>query len=32
MVNWCPRCKSALADDEIEHIERQGNIWEIKHS
>lgn len=31
MVNWCPRCKTALADDEIEHQDKEGNIWEIKY-
>lgn len=31
MVNWCPRCKTALADDEIEHSENEGKIWEIKY-
>ncbi len=31
MVNWCPRCITALADDEINHIDKEGNIWEIKY-
>ncbi len=31
MVNWCPRCQTALADDEIEHQDKEGNIWEIKY-
>lgn len=31
MVNWCPRCLTALADDEIEHKENDGKIWEIKY-
>ncbi|WP_064579940.1 valine--tRNA ligase [Streptobacillus moniliformis] len=31
MVNWCPRCTTALADDEINHIDKEGNIWEIKY-
>ncbi|TDT69124.1 valyl-tRNA synthetase [Hypnocyclicus thermotrophus] len=31
MVNWCPRCTTALADDEVEHIDKEGRIWEIKY-
>ena len=31
MVNWCPRCQTALADDEIEHQDKEGHIWEIKY-
>ncbi|MBN1258801.1 valine--tRNA ligase [Candidatus Peregrinibacteria bacterium] len=29
IVNWCPRCKSTLADDEVEHEEVQGNFYYI---
>ena len=31
MVNWCPRCTTALADDEVEHTDKEGHIWEIKY-
>ncbi|NYV28279.1 valine--tRNA ligase [Streptobacillus felis] len=31
MVNWCPRCTTALADDEIDHIDKEGSIWEIRY-
>ena len=31
MVNWCPRCTTALADDEVEHIDKEGKIWEIRY-
>ncbi len=24
IVNWCPRCRTALSDDEVEHEERRG--------
>ena len=31
IVNWCPKDKTALADDEIEHEEVTGKIWQIKY-
>jgi valyl-tRNA synthetase len=29
MVNWCPRCQTAVSDLEVEHEETQGNLWHI---
>ncbi len=31
MVNWCPRCQTALADIEVEHEERAGKLWYIRY-
>ncbi len=31
MVNWCPRCVSTLADDEVEHKELDGSLYYIKY-
>jgi valyl-tRNA synthetase len=31
MVNWCPVQKTALADDEVEVIEKQGFLWALKY-
>ncbi len=31
MVNWCPRCRTALSDLEVAHEERQGKLWFIRY-
>lgn len=31
IINWCPDCKTALSDAEVEYSERQGNLWYIKY-
>lgn len=31
IINWCPHDKTALADDEVNHIDKKGKIWEIKY-
>ncbi|MFA6194937.1 MAG: valine--tRNA ligase [Patescibacteria group bacterium] len=31
IVNWCPRCHSTLADDEVEHKEEQAKLYWIKY-
>ena len=32
IVNWCPRCHSTLADDEIEYKEQKANLYFFKYS
>ena len=31
MVNWCPRCNTALSDLEVVYEEIQGNLWHIRY-
>ncbi|MFA5076604.1 MAG: valine--tRNA ligase [Patescibacteria group bacterium] len=31
IVNWCPRCHSTLADDEVEYQEEQGKLYWLKY-
>jgi valyl-tRNA synthetase len=31
VVNWCPSCKSTLADDEVEYQEQNGQLYFIKY-
>ncbi|MBW1989078.1 MAG: valine--tRNA ligase [Deltaproteobacteria bacterium] len=29
IINWCPRCRTALADLEVEHEDREGGLYHI---
>ena len=31
IINWCPRCASALADVEVEHEEQQAKLYYFKY-
>jgi valyl-tRNA synthetase len=31
IVNWCPRCQTAISDLEVTHEEQQGKLWEIRY-
>jgi valyl-tRNA synthetase len=31
MVNWCPRCNTAISDLETLHEDRQGELWHIRY-
>ena len=31
IINWCPKCATALSDAEVEYGEQAGNFWHIKY-
>ncbi|MFN2376645.1 MAG: valine--tRNA ligase [Candidatus Binatia bacterium] len=31
LINWCPRCRTALSDIEVEHEERAGSLWHLRY-
>ena len=31
IVNWCPRCNSAISDVETEYATEKGHMWEISY-
>jgi len=32
IINWCPRCQTALSDLEVEHEEKKGKLYYIKYN
>jgi len=31
IVNWCPRCQTAISDLEVVHVERPGKLWHLRY-
>ena len=31
IINWCPRCQTALSDEEAEHKEKNGKLYHIRY-
>src|SRR5262245_54425448 len=31
IVNWCPRCRTALSDEEVDMVETDGHLWFIRY-
>ncbi len=31
IINWCPRCSTALSDIEVEHEQIDGALWHIRY-
>jgi valyl-tRNA synthetase len=32
MVNWCPVQQTALSDDEVDHVEKNGHLWRLRYA
>ncbi len=31
IINWCPHCRTALSDAEVEYAEEAGHFWHIRY-
>ena len=31
IINWCPRCQTAVSDLEVKHDDRSGKLWHIRY-
>ncbi len=31
IINWCPRCQTALSDLEVEHQEQAAHLWYVRY-
>ncbi len=31
LINWCPRCHTALSDLEVEHDDKKGSLWHLRY-
>ncbi len=31
IINWCPDCKTALSDAEVEYVEEDSSLWYIRY-
>ncbi len=31
IVNWCPSCTTAIADDEAEYVDEPGHLWHLRY-
>ena len=31
IINWCPHCRTALSDAEVEYTEKPGNLWYVRY-
>ena len=31
IINWCPRCHTALSDEEVNHVETDGKLYYIQY-
>lgn len=31
IINWCPKCKTSISDEEVEFNENEGSLWHLKY-
>lgn len=31
VINWCPRCHTAISDIEVEYVEQKSHLWHIRY-
>ena len=31
IINWCPECRTALSDAEVEYVDENSFFWHIKY-
>ena len=31
IINWCPRCQTAISDLEVDYEEEQGSLWYVRY-
>lgn len=31
IVNWCPKCGTAISDAEVDHVDDAGHLWHIRY-
>ena len=31
IINWCPHCRTALSDAEVEYVDKPGHLWHIRY-
>ncbi len=31
IINWCPRCQTALSDEEVEYEDQNGHLWYLTY-